>query len=244
MALSSAWAVPVKTLANDDGGAGYPFRSVNQCATLFSLETKMTSDPRIPRATAEPPAPAAIAKADLRSALAGGAARHRRGHAHGVGPCDSHARAGVVARAARRGAGRVLAAARRAGPARGLRGTGAAGVRLLLPVVVEKHAALEFAQWQIGEAMVKDAMGVAVPAQLADGGVSAGAAGALPGLQSRRLPARIRRRILRPHAGARAAAADGGRWPTPAWQADFDSDAHDIALDVMVTEAGSLRAGS
>jgi 5,10-methenyltetrahydrofolate synthetase len=40
------------------------------------------------------------------------------------------------------------------------------GARLLLPVVVEKHQALEFAEWKIGETMVKDAMGVAVPADL------------------------------------------------------------------------------
>jgi 5,10-methenyltetrahydrofolate synthetase len=64
------------------------------------------------------------------------------------------------------GAGRVLAAARRAGSACGICGAGALGARLLLPVVVQKDAALEFAEWRIGEAMVKDAMGVAVPAEL------------------------------------------------------------------------------
>ena len=41
-----------------------------------------------------------------------------------------------------------------------------AGVRLALPVVVARDAALGFADWQIGEAMVKDEMGVAVPADL------------------------------------------------------------------------------
>jgi 5,10-methenyltetrahydrofolate synthetase len=40
------------------------------------------------------------------------------------------------------------------------------GARLLLPVVVQKDAALEFAEWRIGETMVKDKMGVAVPAEL------------------------------------------------------------------------------
>jgi 5-formyltetrahydrofolate cyclo-ligase len=40
------------------------------------------------------------------------------------------------------------------------------GVRLALPVVVARDAALGFADWQPGEAMVKDAMGVAVPAAL------------------------------------------------------------------------------
>jgi 5-formyltetrahydrofolate cyclo-ligase len=40
------------------------------------------------------------------------------------------------------------------------------GVRLALPVVLARDAALGFADWQPGEAMVKDAMGVAVPADL------------------------------------------------------------------------------
>ena len=38
-----------------------------------------------------------------------------------------------------------------------------AGVRLALPVVVARDAPLAFADWQPGEAMVKDEMGVAVP---------------------------------------------------------------------------------
>lgn len=42
----------------------------------------------------------------------------------------------------------------------------AAGTRLALPVVVARDAALGFAEWIPGEAMVKDSMGVAVPAQL------------------------------------------------------------------------------
>ena len=42
----------------------------------------------------------------------------------------------------------------------------AAGVVLALPVVVERHSALGFAQWMPGEAMLADRMGVAVPAAL------------------------------------------------------------------------------
>ena len=42
----------------------------------------------------------------------------------------------------------------------------AGGVRLALPVVIARDAALGFAAWTPGEAMVKDAMGVAVPAVL------------------------------------------------------------------------------
>lgn len=40
------------------------------------------------------------------------------------------------------------------------------GVRLALPVVVARHAALGFAEWEPGEAMHKDEMGIAVPEQL------------------------------------------------------------------------------
>jgi 5-formyltetrahydrofolate cyclo-ligase len=41
-----------------------------------------------------------------------------------------------------------------------------AGVRLALPVVLARDAPLGFADWRPGEAMVKDTMGVAVPAEL------------------------------------------------------------------------------
>lgn len=40
------------------------------------------------------------------------------------------------------------------------------GVALSLPVVLEKHAPLAFTSWTPGEPMVKDGMGVAVPAGL------------------------------------------------------------------------------
>ncbi len=42
----------------------------------------------------------------------------------------------------------------------------AGGVRLALPVVLERNAALGFAEWVPGEAMLRDTMGVAVPALL------------------------------------------------------------------------------
>lgn len=41
-----------------------------------------------------------------------------------------------------------------------------AGVRLALPVVMERHAPLTFAEWLPGEAMIPDEAGVQVPAQL------------------------------------------------------------------------------
>ena len=195
----------------------------------------MTSDPRIPRATTEPPAPAAISKADLRKQLLAA----RRGidaptraawdqaivarvlawwHQHRVGAIgvywplrdepDLHAAYAELARL---------------------------GVRLLLPVVVERHAALEFAQWQIGETMVKDAMGVAVPAQLRmepyppallvpclgfnRDGYRLGYGG---GFYDRTLA-----HEPRPQTVGIAYACMG---------ADFGSDAHDVALDYIVTE--------
>lgn len=41
-----------------------------------------------------------------------------------------------------------------------------AGVRLALPVVMERNAPLTFTEWTPGEPMIADEMGVAVPAQL------------------------------------------------------------------------------
>ncbi|MTW03560.1 5-formyltetrahydrofolate cyclo-ligase [Duganella ginsengisoli] len=110
------------------------------------------------------------------------------------------------------------------------------GVRLLLPVVVAKHTALEFAEWTIGEAMVKDTMGVAVPA----------------GLRMTDYPPALLVPCLgyNPH---RFRLGYGGGFydrtlehtPRPATagiaysclQADFPDDPHDVALDVMLTEA-------
>ncbi|MEO5934132.1 MAG: 5-formyltetrahydrofolate cyclo-ligase [Duganella sp.] len=114
------------------------------------------------------------------------------------------------------------------------------GARLLLPVVVEKHAALEFADWRVGEAMVKDAMGVAVPADL-------------------RLQADYPPALLVPCLGFNAQGYrlgyGGGfydrtlaRAPRPqtvgiaysCLEVQFDSDAHDVALDRIVTEIGGV----
>jgi 5,10-methenyltetrahydrofolate synthetase len=111
------------------------------------------------------------------------------------------------------------------------------GARLLLPVVVLKDAALEFAEWLPGEAMVKDQMGVAVPADLR--------------LQTAYPPA-----LLVPCLGFNA---DGYRLgygggfydrtlarhtPRPqtlgigyqCLQVPFGADAHDVALDRIITE--------
>ncbi|RFP08370.1 5-formyltetrahydrofolate cyclo-ligase [Duganella sp. BJB475] len=110
------------------------------------------------------------------------------------------------------------------------------GARLLLPVVVEKHAALEFAEWRIGEAMVKDAMGVAVPADLR--------------LQQAYPPALLVPCLGFNPQGYRLGYGGGfydrtlARSPRPqtlgiayqCLQIQFDSDGHDVALDRIITE--------
>lgn len=111
------------------------------------------------------------------------------------------------------------------------------GVRLLLPVVVQKDAALEFAEWAIGEAMVKDAMGVAVPA----------------GLRMAPYPPALLVPCLGYNRHGYRLGYGGGfydrtlaRTPRPATvgiaysclAADFPDDTHDIALDVVLTERG------
>jgi len=126
----------------------------------------MTSDPRIPRSATVPLAPAANGKADLRKQLL----TARRALDTGTRAAwDRAIGAQVVAwwRAVRPEALGVY------WPLRDEPDLHAAyaeldrlGARLLLPVVVAKDQALEFAEWRIGEAMVKDAMGVAVPADL------------------------------------------------------------------------------
>ncbi|MYM40603.1 5-formyltetrahydrofolate cyclo-ligase [Duganella qianjiadongensis] len=112
----------------------------------------------------------------------------------------------------------------------------ARGARLLLPVVLEKDAPLAFAQWEIGEAMVQDAMGVAVPQDL-------------------RLQADYPAALLVPclgfNEGNYRMGYGGGyydrtlaRTPRPqtlgiAYQclrAEFAADSHDVALDHIITE--------
>ena len=109
------------------------------------------------------------------------------------------------------------------------------GVRLSLPVVLARDAALGFAEWVPGEAMVKDKMGVAVPAVLR---------------MVERPPA-----LLIPCLGFNAAryrlGYGGGFYdrtleatPRPrtvgvayaCQQAQFASAAHDVALDLIITE--------
>jgi 5,10-methenyltetrahydrofolate synthetase len=115
----------------------------------------------------------------------------------------------------------------------------ALGVHLALPVAQEKDAALLFASWQPGEAMAHDAMGVAVPAQLRF--VPCPQALLVPCLGVN--PARFRLGYGGGFYDRTLAQA-----PRPAtlgivyscMTAPFASDAHDVALDDIVTEAGLL----
>lgn len=111
-----------------------------------------------------------------------------------------------------------------------------AGVRLALPVVVERHAALGFAEWVPGEAMVVDRMGVAVPADLRM--VERPPALLVPCLGFSALGYRV---------GYGGGFYDRTLAPAPrpatvgiayACQlVEFVADAHDVALDRVITEA-------
>jgi len=110
------------------------------------------------------------------------------------------------------------------------------GVQLLLPVVVERHAPLAFAHWDIGEPMVRDRMGVAVPATLRLTGY----------------PPALLVPCLGFNAGRYRLGYGGGFYdrtlahaPRPVavgiayacMEAPFAHDAHDVALDAVLTEA-------
>jgi 5-formyltetrahydrofolate cyclo-ligase len=130
----------------------------------------MTGPSRIPCAAPAPPASAAgnekSAKAALRSALATARAA--------IAPARKAAwDAAIGARLMAWWRAQPVAALGVYWPLRGEADLSAAyrelaqsGVRLALPVVLARDAALGFADWQPGEAMVKDGMGVLVPADL------------------------------------------------------------------------------
>jgi 5-formyltetrahydrofolate cyclo-ligase len=114
----------------------------------------------------------------------------------------------------------------------------ARGIRMALPVVADRNAPLSFIEWKPGDALVKDAFGVAIPEagtevkpdallipcvgfneqrfRLGYGG----------GFYDRTLAVQPRPVAIGiSYACARAA---------------FDADAHDIALDAVITETGLL----
>ena len=112
----------------------------------------------------------------------------------------------------------------------------ARGVQLLLPVVLERGAALGFAEWIPGDAMVKDQMGVAVPAQLRM--VARPGALLIPCLGFNAQHFRL---------GYGGGYYDRTLAPTPrpltagvayaCLLADFPGAPHDVALDRIITEA-------
>lgn len=195
----------------------------------------MTSAPRIPRNPAELPASSAQTKADLRRTLL---AERRAIPAEDRARWDHQLCANIV----NWWRGSKVAALGVYWPLRDEPDLHAAyaelsrlGVRLLLPVVVQRDAPLEFAAWEIGEAMVKDGMGVAVPAHL----------------RIEAYPPALLVPCLGYNAGGFRLGYGGGfydrtlaREPRPATvgvaysclAVEFGVDNHDIALDVVVTE--------
>ncbi len=197
----------------------------------------MTSDPRIPRSATVSPAPAANGKADLRRQLLTARraldATTRAAWDHAIG-------AQVVAwwKAAQPAALGVYWPLRDEPDLHPAYAELARlGARLLLPVVVARDQALEFAEWRIGEAMVKDAMGVAVPADLR--------------LQAAYPPALLVPCLGFNPQGYRLGYGGGfydrtlAREPRPqtlgiayqCLQVPFARDDHDLALDRIVTES-------
>ena len=115
------------------------------------------------------------------------------------------------------------------------------GVRLALPVVLARDSALGFAFWQPGEPMTRDAMGVAVPAQLR----------AAPMPQALLAPCLgFNRQGYRLGYGGGYYDRTLEQTPRPATAgiayacqaAAFAVLAHDVALDVVITENGIAPA--
>lgn len=198
----------------------------------------MNSDPRIPRAAEPPPAPPLNEKADLRRRLLAarrgldGATRAQWDRAIGAHVVDWWRGSGAAA------LGVYWPLRDEPDLAAAYAELARLGARLLLPVVVQKDAALEFAEWEIGEAMVKDKMGVAVPAEL----------------RLAPYPPALLVPCLGFNAGRYRLGYGGGfydrtlaRQPRPktlgvayaCLAAEFASDGHDVALDGIVTEHGA-----
>jgi 5-formyltetrahydrofolate cyclo-ligase len=115
----------------------------------------------------------------------------------------------------------------------------ARGVRLALPVVVAKDAPLGFAEWTPGDALVKDALGVSIPAQHAV--LMQPEALLIPcvGFNATRIRLGYgggfydRTLALAPRPFALGIAYGCAL-------AAFDADPHDVGLDMIVTETGCI----
>ena len=205
----------------------------------------MTGESRIPCANPAQPAPTAqtavqttVDKAALRKALA--AARSRLDPAHKA-CCD--ALIGARVQAWWRANGDLADPLAVYWPLRGepdlshaYAELAALGVRLALPVVLARDAALGFAEWTPGEAMVKDSMGVAVPAALRM--IARPPAMLVPCLGFNAQCYRLGygggyydRTLAAPPRPLTAGVAYACQ------KAQFASAAHDVALDLIITEA-------
>ena len=199
----------------------------------------MNSDSRITRETGASPAVQAVTKAELRKQLA---AMRRALDATTRAAWDAALCAQLLAWCARHnwpalGVYHALAGEPDLAPA--YAALAAQGVQLLLPVVLEKAAPLAFAAWLPGEPMHKDGMGVAVPAQLRLTTPPPALLVPCLGFNSARLRLgygggyydRTLAALPRPATAGIAYAC---------LAAEFPGDAHDIALDVILTETGAV----
>ena len=117
----------------------------------------------------------------------------------------------------------------------------ARGARLALPVVAGKDAPLGFIEWKPGDAMTKDAFGVSIPA---DGAAVSPAALLIPcvGFNDRHFRLGYgggfydRTLTLSPRPRTVGIGYSCGF-------AAFEADAHDVALDAIITEASSADFG-
>jgi len=201
----------------------------------------MTGEPRIPRASVPLPDASALQQQQQHKALLRNTLKARR---RAIDPADKaawDARIGARVLAwwkanchASLAVYWPLAGEPDLGPA--YAEMAAAGVRLALPVVVARHAVLEFAEWLPGEPTVTDAMGVAVPADLRM--VARPPALLVPCLGFNALGYRV---------GYGGGFYDRTLAPEPrpgtvgiayaCQMVEFVGDAHDVALDRVITEA-------
>jgi 5,10-methenyltetrahydrofolate synthetase len=199
----------------------------------------MHSGPRITRDTGESPAQTANPKTLLRKALL---ARRRGYDAAARAQWDAAIGERIVAWcAARNVAALGVYWALPGEPELGATYAelAACGMRLLLPVVVEKDAPLLFAQWTPGEPMLKDGMGVAVPAQRRIEPTPPALLVPCLGFNDARLRLGYGggfydRTLALPPRPVTLGVAYAGM------QADFAGESHDIALDNIATEAALL----
>lgn len=114
----------------------------------------------------------------------------------------------------------------------------ARGVQLALPVVVGRDQPLRFAAWTPGDALVKDALGVSIPAAASEGLEPAAVLVPCVGFNARKFRLGYgggfydRTLALEPRPIAVGIAYRCAL-------VEFDSDPHDIALDQIITEQSS-----